>query len=271
MAYVYKHIEPSLQNEQSVHIYTSAYPKGAESLFHIHQFFELEIIAEGSGVNSFKGFEYPVTKGSTYIIAPPIGHKKTLNKNSKVYTVSFRDYAIRHPSILKQLKLNCNYSNLNELELQRVISYIEQLSDLRDSNDKYTEETRSALLTLILITVLKDSKVYSVWGGNSTTPQKIQSALDYIYNNCGRDISLPEVAEYVSLSPNHFGHLFLKSVGLTFSNFLLQLRLENSKALLLENNLSLSEICKEVGFNSTSYFIKKFKEHYGTTPKNYKL
>ncbi len=89
MAYVYKHIEPSLQNEQSVHIYTSAYPKGAESLFHIHQFFELEIIAEGSGVNSFKGLECPVKKGSAYIIAPPIGHKITLQPNSKVFTISF--------------------------------------------------------------------------------------------------------------------------------------------------------------------------------------
>lgn len=271
MLNIYKHTEPSLQNNNSVHIFVSNYPHAVESLFHIHQYFEIEIIAKGDGTNSFKGFEYPLSYGSAYIIAPPIGHQITMMPDSKIYTISFRDVAIKHPSILKQLKLNCNYRNLDEKEMQKILGYIEQIVDLVDCHDKYAEETRSALLTLILLTILKGADTYSVWGGNSTTPQKIQSAIDYIYNNSGRDISLPEVAEHISLSPNHFGHLFLKSVGLTFSSFLLQLRLENSKSLLLENHLSLNEICKAVGFNSTSYFIKKFKEHYGTTPKNYKL
>ncbi len=270
MSHVYKHIETSLQKDTSVHIYTNTYTKKAQSLFHIHQYFELEIIAEGEGINSLKTFNYPLKVGSAYIIAPPIGHQIFLKPNTKVITISFSDIGIKHSSLLKQLKLNFNYKDLTKEELSNVLSLADQINELQESTDKFTEEKRSALLTLILTTVLKDSKNYSVWLGNSSSPLKIQSAIDYIYNNCSNDISLSDVADFVSLSPNHFGHLFLKSTGLTYSNFLLQLRLENAKSLLLENNLPLSEICKEVGFNSASYFIKKFKEFYGVTPRNYK-
>lgn len=271
MSHVFKHIDGELQNNKSVHITTAFYKRDAKSLFHIHQFFELEIITEGSGNNHFRDASYPLTVGSAYIIAPPIGHKITLKPNTKVITISFHDVAIRHQSILKQLKLNCNYKTLSKEDLKTIHGYIEQINLLQYCTDTYAEETRSALLTLILVTVLKGANTYSAWCDTSTAPQKIQAAVDFIYNNSNRDISLTDVADYVSLSPNHFGHIFLKSVGLTFSSFLLQLRLENSKTLLLESNHSLSEICKEVGFNSTSYFIKKFKEYYGTTPKNYKL
>ena len=63
--------------------------------------------------------------------------------------------------------------------------------------------------------------------------------------------------------------MFHHEYGVSFSQYLTAVRLAAAKELLQNTRLQIAEVAARCGFASSSYFIKVFSEHYGTTPKNY--
>ena len=64
--------------------------------------------------------------------------------------------------------------------------------------------------------------------------------------------------------------VFKKETGVSFSNYLLNVRLEKSKELLRKGNIRIYEIAYSVGFNNDQYFNRVFKDKYGITPLMYR-
>ena len=97
----------------------------------------------------------------------------------------------------------------------------------------------------------------------------IEQAVAYIRENFASDITLSALAKKFSVSPEHFSRMFKKETGLGFSKYLNSLRLQYAEHLLKnsesQNITQVAEIC---GFEDSNYFSKKFKEVYGTSPKN---
>ena len=98
----------------------------------------------------------------------------------------------------------------------------------------------------------------------------IRKALRYISDHYNEHLSLPAVAEYVQLSPSYFSSLFSQIVGISFSDHLCQVRIEESKQLLLSTNYTLANIAVAVGFPDQSYFCKAFKRIVGLTPGKFR-
>lgn len=95
-------------------------------------------------------------------------------------------------------------------------------------------------------------------------------AVNYIKDHFMDKISLEEVAVRVGYSPTYFSKIFKQEMGLSFKEYLNNLRVEKSKPLLLGGNISISEICTIVGYNDQSYFCKTFKSITGTTPDKFR-
>lgn len=98
----------------------------------------------------------------------------------------------------------------------------------------------------------------------------IYKAIEYIRQNYSKKITLEDVAGHVYLSPSYFSKIFKNEVDVSFSNYLNRLRVENSKRLLLNSDLSLSEVSEMLGFEDQSYFSKVFKKSTGVTPSKYR-
>lgn len=79
-------------------------------------------------------------------------------------------------------------------------------------------------------------------------------------------LSLQDMAEIAALSPYHFNRIFRQVTGIPPSQFLYTLRLEAAKKLLLTTQLSVTEICYEVGYNSLGTFITRFTQLVGLSP-----
>ncbi|MCR5256510.1 MAG: AraC family transcriptional regulator [Acetatifactor sp.] len=84
------------------------------------------------------------------------------------------------------------------------------------------------------------------------------------------NLSLEYIAEKVYLSPKYISRIFKEETGSTVTQFTNECRLNKAARMLLESNISLEELIKEVGYSSTNYFIKKFKEKYSVTPTQYR-
>ncbi|MCR5755333.1 MAG: helix-turn-helix transcriptional regulator, partial [Acetatifactor sp.] len=78
------------------------------------------------------------------------------------------------------------------------------------------------------------------------------------------------IAEKVYLSPKYISRIFKEETGVTITQYTNDCKLNKASRLLLETNISLEELIKQVGFSSTNYFIKKFKEKYSVTPTQYR-
>ena len=85
------------------------------------------------------------------------------------------------------------------------------------------------------------------------------------------DLKLTDVAEEVSISPEHLSRVFKKETGFGFSEYLSLVRLQKAEELLKsEKDLSISEVAYHCGFNDSNYFSEKFKRSYGVSPLKYK-
>ena len=68
-----------------------------------------------------------------------------------------------------------------------------------------------------------------------------------------------------------FHILTIEDTGITPNDYILMMRIRHAKELLCNSNRSISHICNEVGFSSTSHFIRQFKLLEGITPARYRL
>lgn len=104
----------------------------------------------------------------------------------------------------------------------------------------------------------------------SQNSKTITKCKNYIYNNRYEKISHEDVANIAELSPSYFSVLFKKEIGLSVSEYIQKVKIDEAKNLLEYTNTPLSEICSLLNFSDQSYFTKVFKKHTKMTPKQYK-
>jgi len=104
----------------------------------------------------------------------------------------------------------------------------------------------------------------------AATEGRIQDIFNYTLANYRKKIHISEVAEIASISPNCFCRYFKTQTQKTYLQFLIEVRVGNACRLLLENKLSVKQICYESGFNNFSSFHKCFKEITGESPLSYR-
>ncbi len=98
----------------------------------------------------------------------------------------------------------------------------------------------------------------------------IERIIEYIKNHYMEEITLDDLAKMVYLSPTYLSYLFKKQLGVTFKEYLINIRLKKSKELIETTDLPIGEISKMVGIEDQNYFSRLFKRKYGVSPMNYK-
>ena len=107
----------------------------------------------------------------------------------------------------------------------------------------------------------------SSYSGNS---QLIRSAISDINENYKNKISLTTVADRLHTNSSYLSMLFKQEMGVTFTDYLNQIRINRSCELLANTSLNLIDISFQVGYDDQSYYTKVFKKLKGSTPKNYR-
>lgn len=98
----------------------------------------------------------------------------------------------------------------------------------------------------------------------------ILQAVDFISKNYAKNINLEMTAEYVNKSKNYFSYLFKKELGISFVEYLNQVRVEAAKKLLDTTDEKTYEISEKVGYSDYKYFSSVFKKNTGVSPAQYK-
>ena len=98
----------------------------------------------------------------------------------------------------------------------------------------------------------------------------IERVLDYINKTPLDQITLKEAAESIHINPSYLSQLFKQQLNKKFVDYITELRIEESKRLLQNTTLRMSEIAERVGYSDLAYFSNNFKRIVGSSPSEYR-
>lgn len=104
---------------------------------------------------------------------------------------------------------------------------------------------------------------------DETYDDRINAIYEYSLANFKNKIPLEEIASVANISPNSFCRYFKSQMRKTYSQFLIELKVEHACKLLIENKVIIKQLCYESGFNNFASFHKSFKMITGKTPLKY--
>ncbi|MEV0443716.1 helix-turn-helix transcriptional regulator [Streptomyces spectabilis] len=98
----------------------------------------------------------------------------------------------------------------------------------------------------------------------------VGDSMIYMWENCGRPLSLGDIAAFVRYSKFHFARKFRKEAGCSPGRFLCTVRMARGKQLLSTSMANVSDIASSVGYQSLGTFTTRFTEVVGLTPSQYR-
>ncbi len=198
------------------------------------------------------------------------------NELVKVSTSNISKYVNTNNINLSYLK-NFYYSTLSSINNIRI-------SVLAVDADKKHEEGRdiASLLKLIekcdsvdeLNSLLEEVSMRIATRVNSFNNKSLKlilrKAIDYIHEHYNDQVTLNEVAEHIYVSTFYISRMFKKELGISFVDYLNDVRIEKAKELLKDVKYKTYEVAELVGIPDPHYFSKIFKKYAGMTPSEYK-
>ena len=150
--------------------------------------------------------------------------------------------------------------------------------------DKSNGEVRDAMLNFIFyFSKYKNneymllSRLYNIFGHMKIQMKKqqaksihVERAIDYIYENYSKNISVTDIAEYLGIDRTYLYRLFKEEYNMSPQKYLLNFRLKTAMNKLEGGNMSIADIAYNCGFNDASAFCHQFKKVYKDTPLNYR-
>lgn len=100
--------------------------------------------------------------------------------------------------------------------------------------------------------------------------KKLCRGRDYLAAHYTEPYSLSRAAQEACLSPYHFSRVFTEVFAESPYEFVVRLRLREAKTLLVQDNMSISDICSAVGYSSLGSFSSLFQKHLGASPKSFR-
>jgi len=99
---------------------------------------------------------------------------------------------------------------------------------------------------------------------------RLAKVIDHIQLRFRDELGHAEVARLAGMSPSAFSRYFQRHMNVSFSAYVLRLRLGHVRRELIETEDSIAEIAYRSGFNSLNHFNKQFRLHYGQTPRQFR-
>lgn len=120
-------------------------------------------------------------------------------------------------------------------------------------------------LKTIFISEITEIILYLHTEDSQYTPV-VKQIMEEVRKNYKEDMNLKTLAYKYHMNASYLGQIFQKEVGCSFTQYLSNTKNKIAKDLILNTNMKINDIAKEVGYPDTSYFYRKFKQCYGVSP-----
>jgi two-component system response regulator YesN len=162
-------------------------------------------------------------------------------------------------------EVSTRISTLVKMAIGKEVAGILNLYDSYQKTSKLLESASFLKMKLVSEEDIK-SEYYSKYSPDAA----IQKAKSYLKENFTSEIGIETVAEEVDFSVSYFSVLFKQKTGVTFLEYLTNLRIEHACVLLKTTDLKTYEVAHMVGYSDQRYFSQVFKKRLFVTPSQYR-
>ena len=231
---------------------------------HLHSEFGLGVVDRGYLTYETRQEENVLAPGDVVVINPEQVHwGGAVNNQHYSYRMLYPSAALMGRAMAEGAKLP--YFRAGKVCDRNLAQRLRHLIDLLET-DPITLVQESYLVSVLTDLVARHAT--SVSPQASPTSQSVQQVRDYIEACYAQNISLSELAALVEMKPLRLLRTFRKEVGLPPHAYLLQVRIEQAKRLLLAG-VPITNVALDTGFADQSHFTRHFKRSVGTTPGQY--
>ncbi|MBW4889497.1 AraC family transcriptional regulator [Mucilaginibacter sp. HMF5004] len=252
---------------------------------HYHPEIELTLIIRGTGARFIGDNVDTFKKDDLILIGSNLPH---LFKNDEKYyknnsTLQAESLTIHfQPAIFGAAFLNIPENKAISILLENSAYGISIHSETKEKAKKLMNDIAVAGKSERIILLMQLLNVIAV--GSDNTPiakfktksinksdeMRLNKVYQYTLNNFTREITLKEIAAIIYMVPHSFCRYFRQRTKKRYSEFLLEVRVNQACKLLLETDYSIAVVCWESGFKNFSNFNRHFKAIVGQSPLEYR-
>lgn len=251
-----------------------------EAKMHRHEAWELYFVTHGRGIRMTGDTLMSFSEGDVVLIPPLMPHyweyePKSVNDVGEItylmvaFSPEFIDKCMAaFPEIRNKLYGQIlptealKFGPRSSFEIKHKLIHLKDLDDIGRLGE-----------IIKLLPVIFTTKDHSLIGKPVKIERDIrrmQQVAEYVMAHYVHDITLDDIATHIGMNRAAFCTFFKRNKGMTFSQFLMNYRLETARELLMTTKKQISEICYAVGYGDLPHFTRTFKANYGESPSNYR-
>ena len=238
------------------------------SVPHTHNHAELFYIVGGKGQFLIEDHLYPVNTNHLVIINPNVTHTEvSLNAQPLEYIV----LGIEGVELSITENSNGQFCILDHFESMDITSCLRNILREMELKQPGYEDICQAFMEILIIRLMRSTGL-SVPSEpqNFVGNHQCAAVRRYIDHHFKESLTLDQLAEEAHMNKFYLSHAFKQEYGISPINYMISRRLEESKYLLAETDLSMSQIAQLLGFSSLSYFSQVFRRTQESTPMEYR-
>ncbi len=248
---------------------------------HAHEdFYELTVVLDGTALHIVNGESYFIKKGDVFCVDDRSEHCFTQCQSFRICNMMFRPDEIfapfedlrhcagfhalfydKHSADGFRSKLRLNSSDFEETE-KLIAKMIEEYQSCRAG---FVSTVTAYFIQLVSYL----SRRYSEEHGTSS-PTTFAKAVAYIERCFTQRITLEEIADIAGMSVRHFQRQFKSTYLITPQEYIAMLRMQKAIRMLLNTDLTITEIAMECGYQDSNLFSRQFRKNTGLSPRSYR-
>ncbi|MFC4776320.1 AraC family transcriptional regulator [Paenibacillus sp. GCM10023252] len=256
-------------------------PHTANTPLHWHSFMEVGVCLSGRGQFHFEHISYPVEAGDVFLATHLERHmcQADAEDPSRYIFIHFSPSVLMREEIELLMPFACRSPHISrriqssETVAGEIRTLVERmLIEQSDTGEFYRQFMKHSLtiICILLSRYYRKALTPEAWNKQKLRLEQLQPALDYILEHFREPIRLEHIAEQLYLSSSRTRHLFIEVVGRGFKEYLLQLRIDEAKSLLVNTDRTILDIVFLCGFQSQAAFYETFRRLVGQTPGEYR-
>lgn len=249
----------------------SKYDSDWHSTLHTHPFTELFYVVDGKGEFIIQQQRFAVKANDFVIINPHVEHTEVSSSEDPLEYIVVGIQGLSFSNLTTQDQGDQPFSFFNLRDEQKdILRYLNVMVQEATNQAMSYELVCHNLLEILLIKILRHQHFELEVDSKNKTSKDIAFIKHYLKTYYRESIQLEDLASMTHLSRFYISHSFKKDVGLSPMEYLMTIRIKESKILLRTTNYSVSQIADIVGFTTPTYFSKQFRKVTGISPSDYR-